>query len=390
MEQATAARCPGCGFENNPFYRYCGMCGHPLRAGDPPLPPIPQQPVPPATDPAIYKHEPVPRAEAPVRETRRNAPPIAVNGFSILGLGHSEEGAAEQASDEQQAPPEPRTHDNGNSRRHEFGGALGLRDTETRLPSAHDIRYLLEDDEPRRPRTRKYLAWFLLAAAFGALIWHWQTNGYPWESAVRESSHKTTAGQDKPAPAAPPVAATAQEPAENTPKPTAAAPAPPDPAPDPVSAAGLPAARTDAPAAAPQPEAVPPGKRPAPPAHKSEAAPAEPRASARPAEVATNDPARLFSEGEKYLYGDGVPRDCDRAQKDLRTAAAHSYAQAESLLGTMYASGHCLGRDLPAAYRWYARALRHDQGNSRISSDLEVLWSQMTSAERKAAQSGGQ
>src|ERR1700690_1333344 len=44
MESATAVRCAGCGYENNPYYRYCGMCGNPLRAGEPPLPMVPFQP----------------------------------------------------------------------------------------------------------------------------------------------------------------------------------------------------------------------------------------------------------------------------------------------------------------------------------------------------------
>ena len=51
----------------------------------------------------------------------------------------------------------------------------------------------------------------------------------------------------------------------------------------------------------------------------------------------------------------------------------------------MYATGHCVGRDLPAAYRWFARALREDPQNSRISADLQVLWRQMTPEEKQLA-----
>ena len=40
----------------------------------------------------------------------------------------------------------------------------------------------------------------------------------------------------------------------------------------------------------------------------------------------------------------------------------------------MYATGHCVGRDLPTAYRWFARALHQEPQNSRISADLQVLW----------------
>ena len=84
----------------------------------------------------------------------------------------------------------------------------------------------------------------------------------------------------------------------------------------------------------------------------------------------------------KYLYGNGVEQNCDLAQKNLRRAALSS-AEAESLLGTMYASGRCVARDLPTAYRWYARALHRDPSNQRYQSDLVVLWNQMTPAERR-------
>jgi TPR repeat protein len=84
-----------------------------------------------------------------------------------------------------------------------------------------------------------------------------------------------------------------------------------------------------------------------------------------------------------------VAQDCSRAEKDLRTAARFS-SEAESMLGTMYASGHCVGRDLPTAYRWYAKALHNKPDNGRIQSDLTALWNQMTPAEKALAIHPGQ
>jgi len=74
----------------------------------------------------------------------------------------------------------------------------------------------------------------------------------------------------------------------------------------------------------------------------------------------------------------------------LLTAAQHANAKAESLLGAMYATGHCVTRDVPAAYRWFARALHQDPGNTRIARDLEILWKQMTPEERQIAVRSGQ
>jgi TPR repeat protein len=95
----------------------------------------------------------------------------------------------------------------------------------------------------------------------------------------------------------------------------------------------------------------------------------------------------LVTEGEKYLYGNGVPENCARARKDLLAAAEHSNARAQSVLGTMYATGHCATRDLPVAYRWFARALHKDPSNTRIEQDLEILWRQMSPTERQISQS---
>ncbi len=56
-----------------------------------------------------------------------------------------------------------------------------------------------------------------------------------------------------------------------------------------------------------------------------------------------------------------------------RSAPEQSNPKAQTLLGAMYATGHCVNRDLPTAYRWFAKALHGDPGNSRVQRDLEVL-----------------
>ena len=76
---------------------------------------------------------------------------------------------------------------------------------------------------------------------------------------------------------------------------------------------------------------------------------------------------------------------CFDAQADLQAAAEQGNAKADSVLGTMYATGHCVSRDLPLAYRWFAKALQQDPSNARLQRDLQVLWNQMTAAERQIA-----
>jgi len=98
-----------------------------------------------------------------------------------------------------------------------------------------------------------------------------------------------------------------------------------------------------------------------------------------------SDADQLEAQGEKYLYGAGVPTSCSLARQDLQAAAEHGNVRANRVLGTMYATGHCVGRDLPLAYRWFAKALRQDPNNDLLTQDLQVLWTQMTTEERQIA-----
>ena len=126
------------------------------------------------------------------------------------------------------------------------------------------------------------------------------------------------------------------------------------------------------------------------PAVKQPTAPAVPtRKSAIPKPQPTipsvSPEDRLVDEGERYLYGHGVRANCDLARRNLFIGAQQSNAKAQTLLGAMYATGHCVNRDLPTSYRWFAKALRGDPSNSRVQRDLEVLWKQMTPGERQLA-----
>jgi hypothetical protein len=343
-----AARCNQCGHENNPEYRFCGICGAPL------LPPVPtRQP-----------------------GTARTQSPLS--GPSFLGLGDDR---------------------------------------------SRDLDYLLED-EPPRGHGRLYLALLLLLLSAGLLAWHWQRDGYPWSGFVLKPT-VSTSRPVSPAPVPPPDSAAAAAPV--VPVEPTANPAPPEvqpatqpatseaaqpPAAEPAgsagptnpSAAAKPAEPTSQPndvpdagetpakpsgAASPQASA-PEAAEPAPKEARVATAAAMPKSvSPKPSPIPASPPVtfedRLVADGEKYLYGRGVPEDCERAQRNLQIGARQSNAKAQTLLGAMYATGHCVNRDLPTAYRWFAKALHGDPGNSRVQRDLEVLWKQMTPEERQLA-----
>lgn len=109
-------------------------------------------------------------------------------------------------------------------------------------------------------------------------------------------------------------------------------------------------------------------------------------APARPASATSVDKGDAeFHRGEAYLYGRGVPENCDQAVKNLKAASEKQNARARSAFGTMYATGHCVTRNLPASYSWFALALRVDPNNQILEKDLIAIWNQMTPPERQMA-----
>ncbi|HXM23783.1 MAG TPA: hypothetical protein VN948_21170 [Terriglobales bacterium] len=362
-------RCEKCGYENFPQHRFCGMCAAELRLPGPggaqPVPPpkrVPSSAVPP---PAV-----LPPAVPPPKEIV----PQQVSGPSFLGLGN-------EPSD------------------------------------ARSFSYLLEDESPSH-RGRNLIL-ILLIAAVAAAAWHWRqdlrvvasrflNSPPPAANASRANDNQdpnssSPAGPDSTSEAVPANGANAGTQVEKPSTgagdqgPAAQAQTPPSAAP--AAAAGSSSADS---AQSPQADQLQPSSQAQPNSSAATAVVAKPHDSeegasqpgparkspqvrARPATASASKVDTLETEGERYLYGNGVPENCARARKNLLAAAQHSNANAENVLGTMYATGHCATRDLPTAYRWFGRSLHQDPGNTRIEQDLKVLWNQMTPEERKLA-----
>jgi TPR repeat protein len=127
---------------------------------------------------------------------------------------------------------------------------------------------------------------------------------------------------------------------------------------------------------------TPPPKKIAP---QREPVMATAKASKVPAPAPTDNGDSSFRKAEAYLYGRGAPQNCDEAVRNLKEASAKSNAKARSAFGTMYATGHCVPRDLPTSYLWFALALRVDPNNQILEKDLNAVWNQMTPPERQMA-----
>jgi TPR repeat protein len=305
---------------------------------------------------------------------------------------------------------------------------------------SRNLDYLLEDDEPRRSKGLVLLVLIALGLAFGLGYLRFRETGIPGFKASTKPAPPPAPSDTAAAPSSAPdnTAATPAAPPASTPDQTPAAPPSPNAAAPSAPAAAAPSPATPAPAT--QAESSPPTSTPAAtpppatapssdsggataPASQGASAPstpaqayvpkpvpapekpAEPEAPAPPpvAAAATPDappvkpvkkpaakpPAAKAEDsvalGEKYLYGRGVPQSCEKGLHYVKPAADQSNPKAMITMGALYATGHCLSRDLPTAYRYFALALRQDPANSALKQNTEMVWGQMTQSERQLA-----
>lgn len=298
-----------------------------------------------------------PVAETVIKPANKQVPPIA--GPSMLGLAQPD---INQPSPNSHSPIRPSMDS-------------------LREPSFSGLDSFFEPEQPKTGRWRIMLMVALLAALGGAGWWTY-TN-YLGAAENRKPEVVTPSAGEAPAeqPSTKEAAPTPDASSSQTPVPSAAVPESrvPEGHAGPASAAPAATRKTGDRAAKPAAEAKPvsPAKR--------EPSRTSPKASKLPAPPAADTGDAAFRKGEAYLYGRGVPENCDEAVKNLKAASAKSNARARSAFGTMYATGHCVPRDLPTSYSWFALALRADPNNQILEKDLSAVWNQMTPPERQMA-----
>jgi len=262
----------------------------------------------------------------------------------------------------------------------------------------------LEREQPEQPKTggRRILLLVLLLAALGGAGWWTYTN---YLGAMRNRKPETAASSASEPPAEKPTSKPATQDAAPAPDASSSQTVAPSAGVPPVApSAGVPEGPSENTGAGP--EATPKTaetetksveeSKPTAPAKIAPVKPIdkrrakrEPRMTAKRSPSPPPDAADTgdsdFRKGEAYLYGRGAPKNCDQAVKYLKTASAQSNAKARSTFGTMYATGHCVPRDLPTSYLWFALALRADPNNQILEKDLSAIWNQMTPPERQLA-----
>ena len=371
----TIVICPNCGEDNAPNFRFCGMCGTLLEARRPAGVPAPNPvsagpPASPPTLPSKTTNAPEPvrpvAVESAPRTPSKPLPPIS--GPSILGL--DQPSANQPSLDSLREEP--------------FSG----------------LDSFFERKQPEQPTTggRRILLLVLLLAALGGAGW-WTYTKYL--GAMENRKPETAASSASEAPAEKPTSKPATQDAAPAPDANSSQTVAPSAGVPPVApSAGAPEGPSENTAAAPEAtpktadaetksaaEAKPVAPKKALPEKRAEKR--KPRMTAKrsqsPPPTAGDTGDADFRKGEAYLYGRGAPKNCDQAVKYLKTASAQSNAKARSTFGTMYATGHCVPRDLPTSYLWFALALRADPNNQTLEKDLSAIWNQMTPPERQLA-----
>jgi hypothetical protein len=436
--------CPNCGENNSNTFRFCGMCGTLLEARRPANAAVPAGSAPKISSPQEPQRPIVLQnvVQNPAQNTMQNAPekarPVSrqvppISGPSMLGLNQTDPNppVVNRPSFDQVAPIRPGLGQQPGLGQPNLGqqslgqSSLGQSDlgqygfnqpgpVRSAMDSIPDrsftgLQSFFEPEQPKKNGAlRVLLLVVLLAALAGAGWWTYgyldNTEGRKPATATAKNPSTTSEGQN----AAP--SETSNNTLNNTsniqPSATTIAqnsPSSPNAAASPAPAASATAPETPSNTANAGPDGstrdVEAGTKPAP-----KSAPAIPkvalgdksaesrsshvtaaRALKPPAPAATDSGTADFQKGEAYLYGRGAHENCDEAVKYLKSASAKSNAKAKSAFGTMYATGHCVARDLPTSYLWFAMALREDPNNQILEKDLSAIWNQMTPPERQLA-----
>ena len=339
-------RCPYCGNENPADHRFCGMCGRPLVANT---------------------------------------------------VGESREPAREHEAE----PPNPAPAYTG-----------GLFNLNVPADKPHrSLDYLLEDDEESKSNKGVIflcLLALLLVVGLGWLRWRnvslpdWfkkQTSPATTTVPAAPATSETTPASDTSSSIQPvsspevPSTTAPSDPSNPTPSPST-----PSPSITPIESSGTAATTPTSPAAGEDSKAStspastkdtveasePAKEKEAETPPKSDAAKAKVAPSKTTPKAATKAPDQV-TLGEQYLYGRGVPQNCERGLRLVKPAAEQSNPKAMITMGALYATGHCISRDLPTAYRFFALALRNDPENGPLRQNAEMVWKQMTAEERKQA-----
>lgn len=380
--QSGSTKCAGCGHVNEPGMKFCGMCGtrterrmedrrgtgEAARAAA-----IANAQLPPPEGKGRTTTQvaapPEPSDEVPVALPRRGEPAIFRN-----------ESARNEGVRAEAIPVEVIRKESGNNGRISGPSFLGLN---SQPDNNEGVEYLLED-EPSGGGLRKLLLLLVLAAILGLLFVQWRSSfkASPKPPAPTKSDPSTPANapQGNSLPSDPVVPAVTEAPktaASGTNAVTAGA------------ASEVKAPRTEPTAletTSPSPLAT--GSDEGTTSAKSTTEKALPDSDGKGAEdarIPDYKPSAALVRAQQYIRGTGVPQNCEQGMLYLRAATDKSDPGAAIQMAALYSSGICVKQDRVMAYRWFNSAHELQPANMWIQKNMDQLWAQMSSQERRLA-----
>jgi hypothetical protein len=319
---------------------------------------------------------PDPSAEAPVALPRRGEPAIFRNEPVRNEPQHNEPVRAESVS------RETIRQESGNSGRISGPSFLGLNSQ----PDNNDgVEYLLED-EPTGSGLRKLLLLVILAAILGLLFMQWR------------SSFKASPKPPAPAKSDPSTPANAPQGSNQSSDPLAPAvtESPKTAASGANAIAAGAASELKAPKTEPtalettSPSALTNGSDEDASAGKLPAAgkalPDSDSKGAEEARIPDYKPSAALVRAQQYIRGTGgVAQNCEQGLLYLHAATDKSDPGAAIQMAALYSSGICVKQDRVMAYRWFNSAHELQPANVWIQRNMDQLWAQMSSQERRLA-----
>ena len=380
--KSGSTTCAGCGHLNDPGMKFCGMCGTRIErrteerrgTGDAAraaaianaqLPPPDVKRKSSAQVAVAEKSD-----EAPVPLPRRSEPAIFRNEAPRTGAVRAESVSSEAVRQEP-----------ANGGRISGPSFLGLN---SQPENNSDVEYLLED-QPSGSGLRKVLLLLVLAAILGLLFMQWRSSlkASPKPPAPAKSDPSTPAnapqGNNQPSDPVVPAVTEAPKTTANGAN-TAGAGA----------AAELQAPKTEPTAletTSPSPLATSSdeGTTSAKPSTEK-VLPNSDTKGAEEARIPDYKPSAALVRAQQYIRGTGgVQQNCEQGMLYLRAATDKSDPGAAIQMAALYSSGLCVKQDRVMAYRWFNSAHELQPANMWIQKNMDQLWAQMSSQERRLA-----
>jgi hypothetical protein len=378
--QSGSTKCAGCGHVNEPGMKFCGMCG---TRGDRRM--EERRGTGDAARAAAIANAQLPPPEAKGRATTQVAEPPELSDEVPVALPRR----GEPAIFRNEPPRNERTESVSSEIRKESGNGgrisgpsfLGLN---SQPDNNEGVEYLLED-EPSGSGLRKVLLLLVLAAILGLLFVQWRSSfkasPKPPAPAKSDPSTPANAPQGNNQPSDPVVPAVTEAPK--------------------TAASGTNAVTTSAASEVKAPRTEPTALEttsPSPLATSSDegttsaktttekALPNSDGKEAEDARIPDYKPSAALVRAQQFIRGTGgVQQNCEQGMLYLRAATDKSDPGAAIQMAALYSSGLCVKQDRVMAYRWFNSAHELQPANMWIQKNMDQLWTQMSSQERRLA-----